>query len=75
LKRFLETVDEFYAISIDQENEDNDAEIQTDVPLQDKIVGHKIVELKTNHIQKGLVPLERIFDNNDVSEKYSIQSQ
>lgn len=27
---------------------------------------HKIIELKTNHIPKGLIPLERIFDNNDV---------
>jgi hypothetical protein len=33
------------------------------------------VELKTNHIPKGLVPLERLFDNNDVSKKSSIQSQ
>jgi hypothetical protein len=31
--------------------------------------------LKTNHIPKGLVPLERLFDNNDVSKKSSIQSQ
>jgi hypothetical protein len=33
LKRLLETVDEFFAISIDQENEDDDEEIQIDVPL------------------------------------------
>lgn len=30
------------------------------------MAGQKIIELKTNHIPKGLVPLERIFDNNDV---------
>ena len=30
------------------------------------MVGQKIIELKTNFIPKGLVPLEIIFDNNDV---------
>jgi hypothetical protein len=29
------------------------------------IVGHKILQLPTNHIPEGLVPLERIFDHND----------
>jgi hypothetical protein len=33
------------------------------------IVGHKILQLPTNHIPKGLVPLERIFDQNDVPVK------
>jgi hypothetical protein len=33
------------------------------------------VDLKTNNIPKVLVPLERLFDNNDVSKKSSIQSQ
>jgi hypothetical protein len=32
-------------------------------------------EEKTNHIPKGLVPLEKLFDSNYVLEKYSIQSQ
>lgn len=30
------------------------------------IVGQEIIDLKTNHIPRGLVPLERLFDNNDV---------
>jgi hypothetical protein len=33
------------------------------------------VDLKTNNILKGLVPLERLFDSNDVSKKSSIQNQ
>jgi hypothetical protein len=33
LKIFLETIDEFSAISIDQENENNETEIQSDVPF------------------------------------------
>jgi hypothetical protein len=31
-----------------------------------KIADHQIVQLPSNHIPKGLVPLERLFDNNDV---------
>jgi hypothetical protein len=31
--------------------------------------------LKKNHIPKCLVPLERLFENNDVSKKFLIQSQ
>jgi hypothetical protein len=37
------------------------------------IANHEIIELKRNHIPKGLVPLERLFDNNDVCVKPSIQ--
>jgi len=33
------------------------------------------VELKKNHIPKGLVPLERFFDNNDVSKKVATKSK
>jgi hypothetical protein len=49
--------------------------MQSDVPFQNKVVGSKILELKTNHIPKFLVPLEILFDNNDVSKKSLIQSQ
>jgi hypothetical protein len=38
------------------------------------VVGHKIIELKTNHLSKGLVPLKRLFDHIDVSKKYVIQT-
>jgi hypothetical protein len=34
-----------------------------------KIVDHHIVQLPSNHIPKGLVPLERLFDRNDVFVK------
>jgi hypothetical protein len=37
--------------------------------LRSKIAAHEIVQLSTNKIPKGLVPLERIFDNNDVAVK------
>jgi hypothetical protein len=67
LKNFLETVDEFSALHIDQ---DHDSEIthHADVFLN-KIAKHHIVQLPSNHIPKGLVPLERLFDRNDVAMK------
>ena len=33
-----------------------------------KILDHDIVRLSNNFIPKGLVPLEKLFDNNDVSK-------
>jgi ribonuclease HI len=67
IRRFLETVDEFSALQIDQEHEPESGS-HTDVLLK-KIANHHIVQLPSNHIPKGLVPLERIFDNNDVAVK------
>jgi hypothetical protein len=32
-----------------------------------QIVGRDIVQLKNNVILKGLVPLEKLFDNNDLA--------
>jgi hypothetical protein len=34
-----------------------------------KIANHHIVQLPSNHIPKGLVPLEILFDGNDVAMK------
>ena len=51
-------------------DQDNMNEIPSDsekTPLLKKIVGHKILESKTNHIPKGLVPLERLFERNDTA--------
>jgi hypothetical protein len=39
------------------------------------VVGHNIVELKTNHIPMGLVPLERLFDSHDVSRGAAIKNK
>jgi ribonuclease HI len=69
LKRFLKTIDDFFALHIDQDSDD-DKNLHTDKFLN-KIADHKIVQLPSNHIPKGLVPLERLFDNNDVVVKVS----
>jgi hypothetical protein len=39
------------------------------------VVGHNIVELKTNHIPRGIVPLERLFDSYDVYREVAIKNQ
>ena len=58
LQRFLHTIDEFSNISIDQESqegENNELENQKTSHLLKTVVGHDIVELKTNHIPRGLM--------------------
>jgi len=41
-------------------------------PFQNHIVGRYIVQLKNNIIPKGLVPLEKLFDENDVARNPKI---
>jgi hypothetical protein len=67
IKRLLEIVDKFSALHIDQ---DPYSEINPHTgAFLNKIVDHHIVQLPNNHIPKGLVPLERLFDKNDVAAK------
>jgi ribonuclease HI len=72
---FLKTIEEFSNNSIDQDNEDDDVEVHVANVFQDNVGGHKIIELKTNNIPKFLVPLERLFDHNDVSIKDVIHTE
>jgi ribonuclease HI len=67
IKKFLETVDEFSDMHIDQD-QDSEEIPHVDV-FMNKIANHHIVQLPSNHIPKGLVPLERLFDRNDVVVK------
>jgi hypothetical protein len=64
IKIFLETVEEFSTLHIDQD-QDTEKNPHADIFLN-KIIDHKIVQFPSNHIPKGLVPLERLFDRNDV---------
>ena len=57
-------MEEFVDVQIDEEEEKvKDGQKKF---YKNNMAGQKIIELKTNFIPKGLVPLERIFDNNDV---------
>ena len=51
-----------------QEGEDPQA-------FQDKIANHRMLVLKNNQILKGLIPLERLFDQNDIPVKSTLQPQ
>jgi hypothetical protein len=67
IKKFLETVEEFSEMHIDR---DSVSEEKLDGGnFLNKIAERNIVQLPINHIPRGLVPLERIFDINDVSLK------
>jgi hypothetical protein len=43
--------------------------------FQDKITNHLIQVLKNNQILKGLIPLDRLFDQNDIPVKSTLQPQ
>ena len=60
-------MDEFYDIHIDQEN--LNLEESKQLKLKDKVTEHDIIQLPSNHIPQGLVPLEELFDHNDISFK------
>jgi hypothetical protein len=73
IEKFLQSVDEFSALHIDQ-----DLDLEGDPPSEvfsNKIVNHQIIQLPSNHIPRGLVPLERLFDKNDVAIKGGVSSE
>jgi hypothetical protein len=68
--------DEFANVNIDDEcyyevNEDTTVFNNNDL-FQNQIAGRDIVQLKNSIIPIGLVPLEKIFDNNDVEKNPKI---
>jgi hypothetical protein len=76
VERFLQMSDEFSNLNIDdecsyQENEDANV-FNNDELFQNHIVGRDIVKLKNSIIPKGLVPLEKFLDNNDVAKNPKI---
>jgi hypothetical protein len=68
--------DEFANTNIDDEcccDEDGSMDARSnDDPFQNQIAGRDIVQLKNNIILKGLVPLEKLFDENDVAKNPKI---
>lgn len=68
----MEAIGEFFASRIDQEDESENEkeEISDDTPpWRDTIAYHKILQLKSNVVARGIIPLEKIFDKNDVPIK------
>ncbi len=81
IKRFLKIVDEFASTHIDHENqisEDQETPIVEDLPEENflnNIAGHKVLQLKSNFIPKGLIPLEHLFDKTDIPSKPTIKPE
>ena len=70
IQRFLQTVQEFSDLIIDGDNLIAEQEQENlEQKYHNRIAGHEIMQLPTNYIPKELVPLERIFDQNDVPVK------
>ena len=67
VQKILECIDEFSESQIDEEEES--LEGHDKASYKNMIAGQEIIDLKTNHIPRGLVPLERLFDNNDIYPK------
>jgi ribonuclease HI len=79
IKQFLEMIDEFSETHIDQENQNDPVWIMQEgenpEKFKDRIANHKMLLLKNNQIPKGLIPLERLFDQNDIPLKSTLQPQ
>jgi ribonuclease HI len=65
IEKFLQSVDDFSALHIDEDPDVEDGHHTGE--FLNKIVDHQIIQLPSNHIPKGLIPLERLFDGNDVA--------
>jgi hypothetical protein len=79
IKQFLEMVDEFSETHIDQENQNDPAWIMQEgenpKKFQDKIANHHMLLLKNNQIPRGLIPLERLFDQDDIPLNSTLRPQ
>ena len=63
----MEMSRDFESLKLDQENMFEKGEsVELDPEYLTQLVGKDIIQLKSNTIPRGLVPLEEIFDNNDV---------
>ena len=79
LRKFLESIDEFVEMHTDQENQNDPIWIMQEgedpQEFHDKITNHRMLILKNNQILKGLIPLERLFNQDDIPSKSTLQPQ
>ena len=72
-------VEDFAETHIDQENQNDHTWIMQEgeypQEFQHKISNHHMLVLKNNQIPNGLIPLERLFDHNDMPLKSTLQPQ
>jgi hypothetical protein len=70
VRKFLEMVDNFAKIHADQENQNDPTWIMQEgeytQEFQNKIPNHRMLVLKNNQIPKGLIPLEMLFNHDEI---------
>jgi hypothetical protein len=75
----LESIDEFAKMHTDQESQNDPIWIMQEgedpQEFHDKITNHQMLVLKNNQIPKGLIPLERLFNQDDIPSKSTLQPQ
>jgi ribonuclease HI len=67
IEKFLQSIDDFYALHIDEDPDEEPDHHPGE--LLNKVADHQIIQLLSNHIPRGMIPLERLFDGNDVAIK------
>ncbi len=67
LTRFLGVIDDFSDLEIDEDNQHE--QNSENSKFGSKIGAHEIMQLSSNQIPKGLITLEKLFDNNYVAIK------
>ena len=65
IKDFLQNKGKFKETSIDVENDDGKGNGADEVQINEM----DVLQLKNNFIPKGLIPLEGLFDQDDVARK------
>ena len=81
IKIFLELSGEFVNTHIDAKNdnsenfqdEENKEERTSTEKLKWTLGGKDIIQLKSNFIPRGLIPLEKLFDQNDVAKDLKVK--
>jgi ribonuclease HI len=69
IEKFLQSIDDFSASRIDEERDPDEKPDSRPEELLSQVADHQIIQLPSNHIPRGLIPLERLFNGNDVSVK------
>jgi ribonuclease HI len=69
IEKFLQSIDDFFALHIDEDPDIGREPDHHPGELLNKIVDHQIIQLPSNHILRGMIPLEILFDGNDVAVK------
>ena len=65
IEKFLQSIDDFSALHIDEDPHEEPGHHPGE--LLNKVADHQIIQLLSNHIPRGLIPLERLFDGNYVA--------